>query len=59
MKIIIDHRELTSGIKKELIKRDIEVVEKQLKLADYVLKTKTLNGEIITLGVERKTLDDL
>ena len=56
--IYIDHRERKSGIKKELIKKEIDAVEKQLKIADFVIKTKTLNGEIINVGIERKTLND-
>lgn len=57
-KIFLDHRERASGIKKELIKREIEVIEKQLVLADFVIKTKNLNNEILTVGVERKTISD-
>ncbi|MBS3156990.1 hypothetical protein J4442_02340 [Candidatus Woesearchaeota archaeon] len=56
--IFLDNRERNSGIVKELIKRDIEVIEKQLVLADFIIKTKNLNGEILTLGVERKTIND-
>ena len=56
--IFIDNRERSSGIKKELIKKNIEVIEKQLILADFVIKTKTLNGKILNLGVERKTIND-
>lgn len=57
-KIFIDHRERSSEINKELIKRDIEIIEKQLVIADFVIKTKNLNGDIITVGVERKTIND-
>lgn len=57
-KIFVDHRERSSGVIKELIKREIEVIEKQLVLADFVIKTKNLNGEILTVGVERKTIND-
>lgn len=57
-KIFVDHRERSSGVIKELIKREIEVIEKQLILADFVIKTKNLNGEILTVGVERKTIND-
>ena len=57
-KIFLDNRERSSGIKKELIKRDIEVIEKQLVIADFVIKTKNLNGDIITVGIERKTIND-
>jgi ERCC4-type nuclease len=58
MKIYMDHRERASGIKKELIKREIEPIEKQLIVADYVLKTKSLDGRILTIGIERKTIND-
>jgi Fanconi anemia group M protein len=57
-KVYIDHRERSSGIKKELIKKDIEVFEKQLIAADYIIKTKNLNNEILTVGIERKTIND-
>tara|TARA_Y100000310_G_C20670491_1_gene809999 strand:- start:567 stop:1226 length:660 start_codon:yes stop_codon:yes gene_type:complete len=56
--IYIDHRERASGIKKELIKREIEVFEKQLAIADFVIKTKNLEGKVVTVGVERKTIND-
>jgi len=56
--IFLDHRERASGIKKELIKQKIEVIEKQLVIADFVIKTKNLNGDILTIGIERKTLND-
>ena len=56
--IFMDHRERSSGIKKELVKKGIEVIEKQLVIADYVIKTKNLNGEILNIGIERKTLND-
>ena len=58
LKIFMDHRERSSGIKKELIKKDIEVIEKQLVLADFVIKTKNLNNEFLTVGIERKTIND-
>ena len=57
-KVYIDHRERSSGIKKELIKKDIKVFEKQLIAADYIIKTKNLNNEILTVGIERKTIND-
>lgn len=57
-KIFLDNRERSSGIIKELIKRDIEIIEKQLLIADFVIKTKNLNGDIITVGIERKTIND-
>lgn len=58
MKIFLDHRERPSGIKKELIKHGLEVIEQQLKLADFIIKTKTLDGKIVTVGIEKKTIND-
>ncbi|MBI2507998.1 hypothetical protein HYV89_03520 [Candidatus Woesearchaeota archaeon] len=58
MKIILDYRERNSGIKKELIKQGIEVIEKQLVYADFIIKTKDLNKNILTVGVEKKTIND-
>jgi len=56
--IIIDQRERTSGIEKELIKRDIQFEIKSLISADYILQTTNKNSEVITLGIERKTKED-
>ncbi len=58
MKILLDHRERSSGIKKELIKQGIEVIEKQLSYADFIIETKDLNNNIITVGIEKKTIND-
>lgn len=58
MKIFLDHRERSSGIKKELIKHGLEVFEEQLKLADFIIKTKTIDGKIVAVGIERKTTND-
>jgi len=58
MKILFDRREKNSGIKKELIKQGLEVLEKQLLSADFIIKTKTLDGKIITVGIEKKTMND-
>jgi len=58
MKIFLDYRERASGIKKELIKQGLEVIEQQLKLADFIIKTKTLEGKIVTVGIEKKTIND-
>ena len=58
MKILLDHRERSSGIKKELIKQGIEVIEKQLSYADFIIKTKDLNNNILTVGIEKKTIND-
>src|SRR3989344_2906361 len=56
--IIVDHRERSSGIKKELIKRGLDVIEKQLISADFIIKTKDLSGKILTIGIEKKTIND-
>lgn len=56
-KIIADIREPKSMLK-ELYKRDVEVDVKQLVIADFVIETKKLNGEILKIGVERKTQND-
>ena len=58
MKILLDNRERSSGIKKELIKQGLEVFEQQLTSADFIIKTKTLDGRILTLGIEKKTIND-
>jgi ERCC4-type nuclease len=58
MKILLDHRERQSGIKKQLIKNGLDVIEKQLISADFVIKTKDLDGKIITVGIEKKTMND-
>src|SRR3989344_1882451 len=56
--IILDHRE-NKIIKKELIKEGIEIEEKQLVSADFIIRTKDIEGKIQTVGIERKTLQDL
>ena len=57
-KIIIDHRERNPKILRELAKHEVEIVKKQLISADFVIQTKTLEGKIQTLGIERKTVND-
>jgi len=57
-KIICDYRERNSGIIKELVKKKIDVEEKQLNSADYIIPTKNIKGEIVEVGIERKTLND-
>jgi len=58
MQVLLDYRERNSGIKKELIKQGLEVIEQQLVSADFVIKTKTLDGKILTIGIEKKTIND-
>lgn len=55
--IIIDHREHPK-IKKEFIKHNLEIKEKQLGIADYIIRTKDHNGKIIKVGIEKKTKQD-
>lgn len=55
-KIIIDHRE-----PKELIRelaKDLDIETKQLITADYIIQSKNTQGKEITVGIERKTLND-
>lgn len=58
MNILMDYRERSSGIKKELIKQGLEVTEKQLVSADFVINTRNLDGKILTIGIEKKTIND-
>ncbi|MBS3134288.1 hypothetical protein J4214_03585 [Candidatus Woesearchaeota archaeon] len=58
IKIIIDHRERPSGIIKELIKRGLEVEEKQLEVADFIIQSKTIDDKIVSIGIEKKSLND-
>lgn len=58
MKVIIDNRERTLGIKKELIKHGLDVEMRQLVSADFILKTKDVSGRILNVGVERKSQSD-
>ncbi len=57
-KVIIDTRENNILIK-ELIKEKIEVERKQLDIADIIIKTKNLENKEQTVGIERKTANDL
>ena len=57
-KIIYDYRERNSGIIKELIKKEVDVEEKQLNSADYIIPTKNIKGDIVEVGIERKTISD-
>jgi len=54
-KVIMDYRERNSNIKKELIKKGVEVEEKQLISGDFIIQTKNRNNEEIDVGIERKT----
>lgn len=55
-KVIVDHRE-----PKELIRelaKDLDIEKKQLITADYIIQSKNNQGKEITVGIERKTLND-
>ncbi len=56
--IIVDQRERSSGIIKELTKKDIKIEIRQLVIADFVIQTKDSEGKIIDVGIERKTTND-
>lgn len=57
-KIIADYRERTSGIVKELARKGLDVELQQLVIADFVIQTKNLDGSIINVAIERKTVND-
>ncbi len=57
-KVIIDHRERSSGIVKELVKHEIETEIKNLVIADFIIQTKDLNNKIHNVGIEKKTQID-
>lgn len=48
--VYVDHREMGSGVVKELSRLGVRVVSEQLVVADYLLSDR--------VGVERKTFDD-
>lgn len=58
VKVIVDHRERTSGIVKELLKKGIHVEEKQLIAGDFVLQGDGLDGKLESIGIEKKTQQD-
>lgn len=58
MKVIVDHRERGSGIIEELHKHELEVAVQELKIADYVIQGKNSEGNVQSVGVERKSLND-
>ncbi len=57
VKIIIDHREKSSGIIEELAK-DNEIEIKQLVVADFIIEGNNAEGEKQIIGIERKTNED-
>ncbi len=58
MKIIVDHRERSSGIVEELHKHELDVAVQELKIADYVIQSTNSEGKTQSVGVERKTKND-
>ncbi len=57
-KIIVDYRERSSGVIKELVKRKIDIETKQLIVGDFIIQSKDLNNKIVTVGIEKKTQSD-
>ncbi len=57
-KVIVDYRERSSGILKELLKHGVDVEEKQLIAGDFVLYGEGLDGRLGMIGVEKKTQQD-
>ena len=57
-KVIVDYRESNSGIVKEFGRRDLDVEVKQLLVADFIIQTKDIDGNIVTVGIEKKTQND-
>jgi len=58
VKVIIDYRERNSGIIEELIKKKIDVEEKHLVSADFMVWGKNSEGKEIKIGIEKKTQND-
>ena len=58
MKILVDHRERRSGIIIDLAKKGFDVDVKQLSIADFIIETKDHEGNIHSLGIEKKTQED-
>ncbi len=57
-KITVDRRE-PKEIIKELITEELDVEVKQLEIADFIIQTKLIDGKTQTVGIERKTIQDL
>lgn len=58
MKILVDHRERKSGIIVDLAKKGFDVKMKQLEVADFIIETKDIKGNVHALGIEKKTQAD-
>lgn len=50
MKVIVDHREGSSSVVREIYRLDLEVEMQQLEVGDYILSER--------VGIERKTVSD-
>lgn len=50
VKVIVDHREMASGVARELSKLGVAIEARQLDVGDYILSDR--------VGVERKTVQD-
>ncbi len=57
-KVIIDKRE-SKEIKTEIAKEGLDIEEKQLEVADFIIYTKDLENKVQCVGIERKTTNDL
>lgn len=58
MKITVDYREKKSGIIFDLGKKGFDVEKRSLEVADFILETKDMQGNVYALGIERKTQED-
>lgn len=58
VKIIADYRERSSGIVRELAKKGLDVELQQLVIADFIIQSKNIDGDIINIAIERKTVND-
>ncbi|MBI4158787.1 hypothetical protein HY500_00840 [Candidatus Woesearchaeota archaeon] len=56
MEIIADYRE--KKIILELSKKHIKVTAKSLISADFIIQSKTTEGRVVLVGIERKTITD-
>ena len=58
MKIIVDHRERSSGIIRELARRHFDLEVRQLAAGDFVFVTTDHDGQEKLIGIEKKTQSD-
>ncbi len=57
-KVIIDHRERSSGIIKELAKKGLDIEVKNLVTADFIISSTNHENNEILVGIEKKTQND-